>query len=78
MNRKKATISNCLSRQKALRVRFCEQQDRTLFLSPKKPPDKSDLFISESHESVNHARAASAYGGSLIEVDGKGLVSPNR
>ena len=49
--------SNCLNRQKALRVRFCDQQDRMLFKSKETSPDKSDLFIAESHESVNRAIA---------------------
>ena len=53
---------NCLNRQKALRVRFCDQQDRMpffffLFKSKKASPDRSDLFIAESHESVNRASA---------------------
>ena len=34
---KKAMSSNCINRQKALRVRFCDQQDQTLFFnSPKR------------------------------------------
>ena len=58
MNRKKALSSNCLNRQKALRIRFCDQQDRMLFVKSKKTsPDRSDLFIAESHESVNRASA---------------------
>ena len=47
------------------------------FESKKTSPDRSDLFIAESHESVNCA-SARVYGGSLIEVDGNGLVSPDR
>ena len=54
----KKKSSNCLNRQKALRVRFCDQQNRKLVLSKKKAsPDRSDLFIAESQESVNRARA---------------------
>ena len=53
-----AMSSNCLNRQKALRVRFCDQQDRIFFLRSKKTsPDRSDLFIAESHESDNRASA---------------------
>ena len=58
MNRKKVMRSNCLNRKKVLRVSFCDQKDRMLFFKSKKTsPDKSDLFIAESHESVNHASA---------------------
>ena len=58
MNRKKAMSSNCLNRQKTPRVRFCDQQDRMLFFKSKKTsPDRSDLFIAESHETVNRASA---------------------
>ena len=50
---KRAMRSNRLNRQKALRGRFFDQQDRTLFLSPQKTsPHRSDLFIAESLESV--------------------------
>ena len=83
MNRKKAMSSNCLNRQKASRVRVCDQEDRMLFfMSKKASPDRSDLFlfIAESHESVNRASAVlpECFGGSLTEVDGKGLVFLNR
>ena len=48
---KKATSSNYLNRQK---VRFCHNA----FLKSKKTsPDRSDLFIAESHESVNRPSA---------------------
>ena len=44
---------NCLNIQKALRVRFGDQEDRTpLFKSKKTSPDRFDLFTAESHESV--------------------------
>ena len=58
---KKAMSSNCINRQKALRVRFCDEQDQTLlfFLKSKKTSlDKSDLFIAENHKSVNCASMA--------------------
>ena len=53
---------NCLNRQKALRVRFCDQLDRLFlflffFKSKKTSRDRSDLFIAGSHESVNRASA---------------------
>ena len=75
---------NCLNRQKALRVRFCDQQDRMpffffLFKSKKASPERCDLFIAESHESVN--RASAVLQECLQwkpEVDGKGLVFLNR
>ena len=46
----------------------------------KTSPDWSDLFIAESHESIVQVRycKSGVYRGSLIEVDGKGLVSPDR
>ena len=48
--------------------------------SKKTSPDRSDLFITESQESVNRASAVlqECFGGSLTEVDGKGLVFLNR
>ena len=50
--------SNCLNRQKTLKVRFCDQEDRNAFLkSNETSPNRSDLFIAESHESVNRASA---------------------
>ena len=52
-----------------------------LFLKSKTTsPDRSDLFIAESHESVNRASAVlqECNGGSVTEVDGTGLVFLNR
>ena len=50
------------------------------FKVQKETPDRSDLFIAESHDlsTVQVRYCKSAYGGSLTEVDGKGLVSLNR
>ena len=51
------------------------------FLKSKRTsPDRSDIFIAESHESVNRASAVlqECNGGSLTEVDGTGLVFLNR
>ena len=48
--------SNCINRQKALRVRFCDQQYQTLssfFKSKKTALGRSDRFIAENHKSVN-------------------------
>ena len=56
-NTKKAVSSNCLYRQKALRVRFCDNKTKPIFKPKKTSPDRSDLFIAESHVSVNRARA---------------------
>ena len=54
---KKAMSSNCINRQKALRVRFCDQQYQTLFpfffKSKKTALGRYDRFIAENHKSVN-------------------------
>ena len=81
MNRKKAMCPNCLNRHKALRVRFGDQEDRTPFLSPKRHLRTGLIYLQlkatrPSIAQVQYCRGA--YGGSLIEVDGKGLVSPDR
>ena len=83
MNRKKAVSSNCLNRQKSLRVRFCDQEDRMhfFFLSVSKnlPTDLIYLQLKATSLSVVQVRYyKSVYGESLIEKNGKGLVSRKR
>ena len=73
--------SNCINRQKALRVRFCDQQDLTLLFFKYKKIflDRSDLFIAENHKSVNCVSRAlqECYSRRQTEVDEKGLMSPD-
>ena len=54
----RAVSSNCLNRWEVLRVRFCDQKNRTLSSSPKRHRRTSLIyFIAESQESLHRTSA---------------------
>ena len=76
----KTMSSNCINRQKALRVRFCDQQDQTLFLSPKRHLWAGLIYLQLKTTSLSIVRVGhckSVYSRSPTEVDEKSLVSPD-
>ena len=78
---KKGNEFELFNRQKTLKVRFCDQQDRMRFFKSKRHLRTGLIYLqlkATSLSTVQVRYCKSAYGGSLTEVDGKGLVFINR